>query len=455
MLDYKISYLPKFIDVTNSLLYLSKDFNKECPLDVCFFCTYNYVHADIADVFGNCIDGTISHLSDKAQVFFFGEYFHKEFLHYDGYGSYSFFSAFLSSLQKDKNKEILAIVHYLIFFFTLRDIFFFKGSLYQKIDVSLNSYKYLGPSEIVKSNFIQYMSEFIVNTLQRLDLSALSLTFFNNSDEIIKDLSSACSNSNRTLNLDVLEFKDGIYLAYNDTFIDRSNKIEIDSLRKKFFFTRHYSYYYLREKDASPKLWQSKLLQNLSKEDFIFFSLIFRSILFSSDEKQTKKNTLFLTGVPDSGKYPLVLDIAKLSAGVESESSLSSDGLFLFENLLDKTLAIIDEVDFSIKLSNPAVKAHFSSREKGSFAGLKLLAAATFTDDIEKFLGDDALQNTVYHFIFDKACFITDKESEQILLEIPKILLFCNKLYFTILKKSKEGEILSPEVSKFFLNEKR
>jgi hypothetical protein len=164
---------------------------------------------------------------------------------------------------------------------------------------------------------------------------------------------------------------------------------------------------------------------------------------------------LFLTGVPDSGKYPLVLDIAKLSAGVESKSSLSSDALFLFENLLDKTLAIIDEVDLDIKLSNPIVKAHFISREKREFAGLKLLASAIFTDDIKKFLGDDALQNTVYHFIFDKECFITDKESEQILLEIPKILLFCNKLYFTILKKSKEGEVLSPEVSKFFLEEKK
>jgi len=38
MRDYKISYLPKFIDVTESLRYLSKDFNKERLLDdVCFF----------------------------------------------------------------------------------------------------------------------------------------------------------------------------------------------------------------------------------------------------------------------------------------------------------------------------------------------------------------------------------------------------------------------------------
>jgi hypothetical protein len=467
ILDYKISYLPKFIDVTESLRYLSKDFNKECPLDVCFFFIYGHATLDIADFFEDYREGTASIedyregtasiLSGKAYVFFFGEYFNKEHIQYEGFHSFLKLCDLLSSFRKDKNKEIIVIVDYLNFFFALHNIFILKGSLYQKIDVSLNSYRYLGPSEIVKSNFIEYMTELDANISESFDIYALYLTFSNNSDEIIETLSSGFSNSNKTLNLDVLEFKDGLYLAYNDTFIDISNKIEIDSLSEKFLFTRYYSYSYktyLCEKDAGPKLWQSKLLQNLSKEDFIFFSLIFRSILFSSDEKQTKKNTLFLTGVPDSGKYFLVLDIAKLSAGIESESSLSSDGLFFFENLLDKTLAIIEEVDYSIKLMNPAV---FSSkaREKKAFAGLKLLAAATSTDDIENLLGDDALQNTVYHFIFDKACFITNKEYEQIVLEIPKILLFCNKLYFTILKKSKEGEILSPEVSKFFLNEKR
>jgi hypothetical protein len=255
MLDYKISYLPEFIDVRESLRYLSKDFNKECPLDVCFFCTNNY-DEDITDVFEDC--GTISRLSDDAHVYFFGEYFHKESIQYEGFHSFLKLCDLFSSSLKDKNKEIIVIVDYLNFFFALHNIFIFKGSLYQKIDVSLNSYRYLGPSEIVKSHFIQFMNDLNENTLECFDVSALSLTFFNNSDEIIETLSSACSNTNKTLNLDVLEFKDGLYLAYNDTFIDRSNKIEIDSLSKKFFFIRHYSYYYktyLCEKELAYKLF--------------------------------------------------------------------------------------------------------------------------------------------------------------------------------------------------------
>jgi phage/plasmid-associated DNA primase len=310
------------------------------------------------------------------------------------------------------------------------------------------------------------MNDLKENTFDFIDPLALSLKFFNNSDKIIESLSLACSNSNITLNLEVLEFKDGLYLAYNDTFITNSNKFEIESLSKKFFFTRYYSYYYkthLRKKDAGPKLWQSKLLQNLSKRDFIYFALIFRNILFNSEE-QTKKNILFLTGVSNSGKSRLVLDIAKLSTGVENTGSLSPDSKFLFENLIDKVLAIIDEADFSEKLINQlkkfgsgetlTVNAKF---EKATFVGLttKILAASNFSDNIKAFLKDEAIQNRIYHFIFNEECFITDKESKQIILEIPKILLFCNKLYFTILKKSKEGEVLSPEVSKFFLEEKK
>jgi hypothetical protein len=464
MSDYKISYLSKFIDVTRSLRYLSKDFNKERPLNICFSCTYSYVHVDIACVFGDYIDGTISYLSDKTDVWFFGPCFHEGGgLQYVPFGCHSEFSGLPSSLQKDKNAEI---VYYLMLFFSLRGFFIFKGSLYQKIEGSLNSYTYLGPSEIIKSRFTHFMNDLKENTFDFIDPLALSLKFFNNSDKVVESLSLACSNSNRTLNLEVLEFKDGLYLAYNDTFIDRSNKIEIDSLSKKFFFTRHYSYYYktyLRNKTAGPKLWQSKLLQNLSKRDFIFFSLIFRNILFSSEE-QTKKNILFLTGVSNSGKSRLVLDIAKLSTGVENTGSLSPDSKFLFENLIDKALAIIDEADFSEKLINQLKK--FGSGEtltvntkfeKATFEGLttKILAASNFSDNIKAFLKDEAIKNRIYHFIFNEECFITDKESKQIVLEIPKILLFCNKLYFTILKKSKEGEVLSPEVSRFFLEEKK
>jgi hypothetical protein len=462
--DYKISYLPKFIDVTRSLRYLSKDFNKDRPLNICFFCTYSDVHMDIAHLcFIGYLDGGISYVSDKTEVMFCGPCFYEGGgLQYVPFGRHSELSGLPSSLQKDKNAEI---VYYLMLFFSLRGFFIFKGSLYQKIEGSLNSYKYLGPSEIIKSHFTHYMNDLKENTFDFIDPLALSLKFFNNSDKIIESLSLACSNSNRTLNLEILEFQDGLYLAYNDTFIYRSNKVEIDSLSKKFFFTRYYSYYYdyLRKKYAGPKLWQSKLLQNLSKKDFIYFSLIFRNILFNSEE-QTKKNILFLTGVSNSGKSRLVLDIAKLSTGVENTGSLSPDSKFLFENLIDKVLAIIDEADFSEKLINQlkkfgsgetlTVNAKF---EKATFAGLttKILAASNFSDNIKAFLKDEAIQNRIYHFIFNEECFITDKESKEIVLEIPKILLFCNKLYFTILKKSKEGEVLSPEVSKFFLEEKK
>jgi hypothetical protein len=428
-----------------------------------FLCTYSGVHAGVSGVFGDYLDGTISYLSDKTDVLFFGPCFYEgRGLHYVPFGCHSEFSGLPSSLQKDKNAEIL---YYLMLFFSLRGFFIFKGSLYQKIEGSLNSYKYLGSSEIIKANFIHYMNDLKENTFDFIDPLALSLKFCNNSDKIIESLSISCGFSKKTLNLEVLEFKDGLYLAYKDTFIYRSNKVEIDSLSKKFFFTRYYSYSYdyLRNKDAGPKLWQSKLLQNLSKRDFIYFSLIFRNILFNSEE-QTKKNIMFLTGVSNSGKSRLVLDIAKLSTGVENTGSLSPDSKFLFENLIDKVLAIIDEADFSEKLINQlkkfgsgetlTVNAKF---EKATFAGLttKILAASNFSDNIKAFLKDEGIQNRIYHFIFNEECFITDKESKEIVLEIPKILLFCNKLYFTILKKSKEGEVLSPEVSKFFLEDKK
>jgi hypothetical protein len=436
--DYKLSYLSKFIDVTRSLRYLSKDFDKKRRLNICFSCSYSYVNNSIQEPFDSIIETSIPYL-DNTIVMYFGLRFHGTFCKV---GRHSDLIGFPSSLQKDKDADL---IYYLVLYMSFRKYLIYKDSLYQKYENSILSYKYLGNREEIKKNFISFMFDLKENFFDFIDPVSLSLKFSLNSDKIIESLTVLNNFSKRCLNLGILEFEDGLYIASTDTFILKSDKIKIDPfIKDSFFVTRYYPYHYsyLSRTRAVPKLWKSKLLTNLTEKDFLLFALIFRNILFTSEDR-TKRNILFLTGVSNSGKSRLILDIAKLAAGAENVGTLSPDTKFLFENLIGKKLAIIDEADFNIKILNQLKKfgsgeaiALNSKFKRATYEELttQILAASNHSKTLEALLKDPAIKNRVWQFIFNEECELTQNEYNGILNEIPKILIFCNKLYFSFLK---------------------
>jgi phage/plasmid-associated DNA primase len=208
-----------------------------------------------------------------------------------------------------------------------------------------------------------------------------------------------------------------------------------------------------------PSLWKLKLRLNFDENDFKAFCLIFRNILFSGGEK-TKRNILFLLGVTNSGKSRLVLDIAKASVGIENVGTLSTDPKFLFENLVGKQIAILDEPDLSVKMLNSLKK--FGSGEalninakfeKSNYEELttQILAASNYTPEINTILNDSAMKSRIWKFVFENECSLSNEEHQEILTELPKILIYCNKLYFESLPEKKR---LTNKNLSLFLGEK-
>jgi hypothetical protein len=369
------------------------------------------------------------------------------------------YSGLISIPLKIQDSPLHEISYYLKMYFELRDIFFYKNNLYIKKEDTRISYELLGTEEILKDNFLRFMVELKNEMFDFIDPIALSLLFIENHKKIIEEIKMLCNYFKRNLSFDILEFSDGIYLAGYDRFI--SDEKILTSFKKKFFTIRFYNVTYknLLLKTKTPSLWKSKLMLNFNEEEFKAFCLIFRNILFSGGEK-TKRNILFLLGVSNSGKSRLVLDVAKASVGIENVGTLSTDPKFLFENLVGKQLAILDEPDLSVKMLNSlkkfgsgealSINAKF---EKSNYEELttQILAASNYTPEINTILNDSAMKSRIWKFVFENECTLSNKEHEKILAELPKILIYCNKLYFESLPEKKR---LTNKQLSFFLGTK-
>jgi hypothetical protein len=307
----------------------------------------------------------------------------------------------------------------------------------------------------ISKNFLSiilYLKENFFDFINTMRFSAL---FSEHIDKIIKQLKTLLNTSKKELCFDLLEFKDGIYVATNDHFFKKSTYSNLDLLENNYFTTRSYNvtYYHSVYKKTNKFLWKDKLNINLTNEKFLNFCYAFRNVVFTSLESD-KKNIMFLLGVSNSGKSRLVLDIALNSYGQECVGSLSSDSKFLFENLIKKQLAIIDEPDLSKstlnmikKLGSGEIMTINSKYQKAFFGSLttKIIGASNYNQETNFFIENDAVLARMLLFYFDNTCSLDDKEHKQILSEIPQILLFCNKEY---LKKKKKNNALFLSIKK-------
>jgi hypothetical protein len=250
-MNYKLKHLYKFKDVTKSLRYLAKNFYKERVLNIAFHCDYSeintYIHElicsfiDTGDPFDSCISG-------NTRMAYYGSWQPKEGPQYVKLGRHSSFSGIPFFLQKNSISEI---VHYLVRYLTFRNYILYKGSFYQKVENSLNSYRYIDSIKIVKVRFVHYMNDLKENLFDFIDPFALSIKFGASSDKILDCLSVAFNFSDKVLNLEIIEFKNGLYLSYSNTFVPKSNEIKTKALIKKYIFTRYYPYNYL-QKSLAP-----------------------------------------------------------------------------------------------------------------------------------------------------------------------------------------------------------
>jgi hypothetical protein len=355
-----------------------------------------------------------------------------------------------------REHELHEITYYLKMYFNLRHIFIYNNNLYIKIKGTRISYEFLGGEDVLKDSFFNFMFELKNEVFDFIDPAALSIIFSENYKKIIDQVKMLCRYFKKNLSFDILEFTDGIYLAGFDRFISDSKTLQ--ALETTVFTIRFYNLTYvnLLTRTKCPSVWKSKLLLNFNENEFKSFCLVFRHILFGGEER-TKRNILFLIGVTNSGKSRLVLDIAKASVGIENVGTLSTDPKFLMENLVGKAIAILDEPDLTMKMLNSlkklgsgealSINAKF---EKSTYDQLttQILAASNPTPEIEAILKDDAMKSRIWKFVLENECPLSTKEYNTVLKELPKILVYCNKLYFGSLTEKKR--LTTKKLSLFF-----
>jgi hypothetical protein len=436
--DYKLSYLNYFKDVVQSIRYLSKDFEEKRDLNLAFYCGFSPIFRKIHNRFTDIIE-SLPFITKYTDLNFFG-YNHcdRQYM----LGKYHNIDAIPLRVREH---ELHEITYYLKLYFNLKHIFIYNNNLYIKIKGTRISYEFLGGEDIIKDRFFNFMFELKNEVFDFIDPIALSIIFSENYKKIIDQVKMLCRYFKKNLSFDILEFKDGVYLANYDRFISDAEVLE--SFEKTVFTIRFYdiTYYHLLRKTKTPSLWKSKLLLNFNEDEFKSFCLVFRHILFGGEER-TKRNILFLIGVTNSGKSRLVLDIAKASVGIENVGTLSTDPKFLVENLVGKAIAILDEPDLTMKMLNSLKKLGSGEAlninakfEKSTYDQLttQILAASNPTPEIEAILKDDAMKSRIWKFVLENECPLSTKEYNNVLKELPKILVYCNKLYFEALIEKK------------------
>jgi phage/plasmid-associated DNA primase len=92
--------------------------------------------------------------------------------------------------------------------------------------------------------------------------------------------------------------------------------------------------------------------------------------------------------------------------------------------------------------------------QKATFGELttQILASSNNTPQIKSVLNDEAIKSRIWKFVLENECPLTNEEHQKIIKEIPKILVYCNKLYFESLTEKKI--LTNKKLSKLFFEEK-
>jgi hypothetical protein len=314
---------------------------------------------------------------------------------------------------------------------------FFKENLYKKKLDFLISYDFVDNySAFVSKNFLSIISSLKENDFEFINTIRFSALFSEHLGKILEQLKTLLNNTKKELCFDLLEFKDGIYLATSDIFLNKFEYKNLYLLDKNYFTTRNYDAEYtnLDFKNLDEFKWKTKLNTNLINNVFFVFCKEFRNILFCTTNCY-KESMLFVSGVSNTSKFELIRDIVLQSYGFQHIDFFSLDSKISSKLLTEKYLVVIEEQSIK-KDSLHLIKSFCFNNLKENKTKMLYLSNSS------KEIAFDCESQLVFYF--NNACILTKKEYEEILKEIPKILVFCNKEYF---KTNKTNQKLFLEIS--------
>lgn len=247
---------------------------------------------------------------------------------------------------------------------------------------------------------------------------------------------------------DAMEFLDGVYFINENKFYFFSKNTEI--LGKKMFgfnccvFFKK-SYHHLK----SPATWLKSLQNNLNEEFFVDLARYFHS----EPLENLKQKSLVIVGKSNTGKTTLISNVISNLFGKENIGLIGKGDNFILEQLENKKVIIADEFKYSkssrssiLKLMNNELDLINKKGEQKKLFQNKAPILFMFNPETnQEMLEDIAFKNRFKRYDFSQEIQNwIPKIDELIKLELPEIIIYCNRLYF----KDKNKKLISGNVEK-------
>jgi hypothetical protein len=347
------------------------------------------------------------------------------------------------------------LLNLLQYYLILNNYYIYNNGIYEKIENTLISYKFLNNVDKIlykefQENVIKFFLENYNCYFDGFDFNYLLKNYFIKSKNIIENLIDITTNK---INPDfsLMEFTDGIYSLKYNTFIKKS---QTDYLYNNVCTLKYYNKSFSSTRQKKPENWVNGIcnalgiekLKNIEfNEDFLkiikAFGLIFQ------DEK-IKQSTLFVYGPSNSGKTTLIVIPLTQYFGLENTGTIMSTKNFKYQDLSGKTICIIDEGRYNSSMSsdllkfmgqeNVLIERKYENHLLLNSIPIFIISNNQFEDKNEEI--NEALKNRMLIVEFIESLInnnLYNDYKKKIKSEEPNIIVYCNKLFFKIFKEKK------------------
>lgn len=430
-----MNYVIKFLDLNKHYLYFYKNETTIAKIakplaDFIFFLNLQYL--DIEGAFDNFNGISTVHKFKFNKI---------EFIENE---NKLFFEHFINTRTLD-DKVVLRILH---IFMQLENLFIFNNNFYKKIPNTTAGYKFYKSLDYLLNNFdivtTRLLKEPAIHFhLEYTDFIGILLTYIESmKDKIIKNPKLSLPSINIYHN--ICEFKDGFYFMQFDYFLyfkfPKHKSIINDLNSKQLLNTSKYykkTFHHLTE----PTLWISSIKHTMdnNEEEFIRFCKAFGMLMHNNDFESTKKDNVYIEGDTNTGKTSLVSEVLLHIYGEENVGLMNpNDDNFYLEQAIEKMILICDEFVYRKKRRSDLLRLinrspvlinrkHRKALYLRNFARSLFLANPDINKDL---LLDKAIESRLQFFQFRN--YIASRHKgfiQDIKNEVPKILVYCNKLF--------------------------
>ena len=372
---------------------------------------------------------------------------------------------------KDNDLNQNTIIYLLQYYLILNNYFIHKNEIYEKIENSLISYRLVGGIidilyDKFQENVVMFYTVNFGSYFTGFDFNYLWVTYINKIKSVVESMN-RISTQRIMLDFSLMEFTDGVYSIKYDRFFPRRENSTFNNISTIKYYNQSYNWV----RQNKPKIWINGLNNALNVNNVVNYDIendeSFKKIclyLINIIHKDIfdKKSTLFIYGESNTGKTTLIVNLIMEFFGQENVGSIVSARNFKWQDLINKLVGIVDEGRYNSSMSSDLLKLtgqekiiverkYSKEHTKIDPIPLFILSNILFTD--KNLSVNEALKSRMFIVEFINKISIKNQNpklfKENLKTEEPNIIIYCNKLLFSLYKhKNLSGRVSNNEIIK-------